>query len=80
MQDSEKLESRIDKSDYKVLIVDDVQSNVLLLKILLGNEKYKVCTANCGYMCIEQAKAESPDLILLDVMIPDINGLRRPPS
>jgi len=74
MQDSEKLESRIDKSDYKVLIVDDVQSNVLLLKILLGNEKYKVCTANCGYMCIEQAKAEAPDLILLDVMMPDING------
>ena len=74
MQDSEKLESRIDKSDYKVLIVDDVVSNVLLLKILLGNEKYQICTANCGNMCIEQAKKEKPDLILLDVMMPDING------
>ncbi|MBR2239122.1 MAG: hybrid sensor histidine kinase/response regulator [Prevotella sp.] len=75
MQDNgEKLESRINKSDYKVLIVDDVVSNVLLLKILLGNEKYQICTANCGNMCIEQAKAEKPDLILLDVMMPDING------
>jgi len=74
MQDNEKLESRINKSDYKVLIVDDVVSNVLLLKILLSNEKYQVCTANCGNMCIEQAKAEKPDLILLDVMMPDING------
>jgi two-component system sensor histidine kinase/response regulator len=70
----EKLESNINRSDYKILIVDDVVSNVLLLKILLTNEKFQVCTANCGTMCIEQAKAEKPDLILLDVMMPDISG------
>ena len=70
----ERLESSINRSDYKILIVDDVVSNVLLLKILLTNEKFKVCTANCGNMCIEQAKAEKPDLILLDVMMPDISG------
>lgn len=74
MLETEKLESQIQKSDYKILIVDDVVSNVLLLKILLTNEKYQVCTANCGNMCIEQAKAEKPDLILLDVMMPDITG------
>ena len=74
MLETENLESRIVKSDYKILIVDDVMSNVLLLKILLTNEKYQVCTANCGNMCIEQAKAEKPDLILLDVMMPDISG------
>ena len=68
------LESRINRSDYKILIVDDVVSNVLLLKILLSNEKFQVCTANCGNACIEQAKKEHPDLILLDVMMPDING------
>ena len=68
------LESQINNSDYKILIVDDVTSNVLLLKILLTNEKFQVCTANCGNMCIEQAKAEKPDLILLDVMMPDISG------
>ncbi|WP_288279529.1 hybrid sensor histidine kinase/response regulator [uncultured Prevotella sp.] len=68
------MESQINKGDYKILIVDDVVSNVLLLKILLTNEKYQVCTANCGNMAIEQAKAEKPDLILLDVMMPDITG------
>ena len=68
------LESQINRSDYKILIVDDVVSNVLLLKILLTNEKFQVCTANCGNMCIEQARAEKPDLILLDVMMPDISG------
>ena len=68
------LESQINRSDYKILIVDDVVSNVLLLKILLSNEKFQVCTANCGNMCIEQAKSEKPDLILLDVMMPDISG------
>ena len=74
MLEAEILESQIQKSDYKILIVDDVVSNVLLLKILLTNEKYQVCTANCGNMAIEQAKAEKPDLILLDVMMPDITG------
>jgi len=68
------LESKINRSDYKILIVDDVMSNVLLLKILLTNEKFQVCTANCGNACIEQARKEHPDLILLDVMMPDISG------
>jgi len=74
MELNDTFESQINRSDYKILIVDDVVSNVLLLKILLTNEKFQVCTANCGNMCIEQAKAEKPDLILLDVMMPDING------
>ena len=40
METLEKFESNINKSDYKILIVDDVVSNVLLLKILLSNEKF----------------------------------------
>ena len=70
----ESLESNINRSDYKVLIVDDVVSNVLLLKILLTNEKFQVCTANNGTSCIDMARKEHPDLILLDVMMPDMNG------
>ena len=58
MELNESFESQINRSDYKILIVDDVVSNVLLLKILLTNEKFQVCTANCGNACIEQAKAE----------------------
>lgn len=68
------LESKINRSDYKILIVDDVVSNVLLLKILLTNEKFQICTASNGRECIEKTKSEHPDLILLDVMMPDLNG------
>lgn len=74
MNTVETLESNINRSEYKILIVDDVVSNVLLLKILLTNEKFQVCTANNGKTCIEMAQKEHPDLILLDVMMPDLNG------
>ena len=74
MEIVETFESNLNRSDYKILIVDDVISNVLLLKILLTNEKFQVCTANNGRACIEMTKKEHPDLILLDVMMPDING------
>ena len=74
MELNETIESQINRSDYKILIVDDVVSNVLLLKILLTNEKFQVCTASNGNMCIEKAKTEHPDLILLDVMMPELNG------
>lgn len=67
-------ENNINHSDYKILIVDDVMSNVLLLKILLTNEKFQVCTASNGNQCIEAANSDNPDLILLDVMMPDISG------
>ena len=74
MDTGETLESNLNPSDYKILIVDDVVSNVLLLKILLANQKFQVCTANNGTTCIEMARKEHPDLILLDVMMPDMNG------
>ena len=74
MELNETFESQINRSDYKILIVDDVVSNVLLLKILLTNEKFQVCTANNGNACIEVAKKDKPDLILLDVMMPELNG------
>ena len=74
MDTVETFEAKLNPADYKILIVDDVVSNVLLLKILLANQKFQVCTANNGTTCIEMAKKEHPDLILLDVMMPDING------
>ena len=74
MDFGENFESTINRSEYRILVVDDVISNVLLLKILLTNEKFQVLTANNGTSCIETAKKEHPDLILLDVMMPDISG------
>lgn len=74
MDFGESLGSKINRGDYKILVVDDVVSNVLLLKILLTNEGFQVATANNGEECIEKAKTENPDLILLDVMMPGISG------
>ena len=49
-------------------------SNVLLFKGLLTNEKFKVVTANNGKDALVQAAEKQPDLILLDVMMPEMNG------
>lgn len=64
----------INPSEYKILIVDDVMSNVLLLKVLLTNEKFAIATANNGRQALEQVDKEHPDLVLLDVMMPDLSG------
>ena len=65
----------INPSEYKILIVDDVMSNVLLLKVLLTNEKFNIVTASNGNQALDQVKKENPDLILLDVMMPDMDGI-----
>src|SRR5574344_1015130 len=63
----ETFEKNINRSDYKVLIVDDVMSNVLLLKILLTNEKFQVCTANNGTQCIEVANMKNTETEAVNV-------------
>lgn len=68
------MDVEINNSEYKILIVDDVLSNVLLLKILLTNEKFQICTAMGGKEALEKVQEERPDLILLDVMMPDVDG------
>lgn len=64
----------INPSEYKILIVDDVMSNVLLLKVLLTNEKFAIATASNGGQALQQVEKEKPDLVLLDVMMPDMSG------
>ena len=49
---------KINPSEYKVLIVDDVISNVLLLKVLLNNEKFQIVTASNGTEALAQVKKE----------------------
>jgi len=58
----------------RILVIDDLPENVFLLKDRLEHEGYEVLTADCGNSGIEKATSEIPDLILLDVMMPDING------
>ena len=59
----------------KVLVIDDLPENVFLLQDRLEHEGYEVITAYDGKSGIEKAKRELPDLILLDVMMPDITGI-----
>lgn len=58
----------------RVLVVDDNPTNVLILQKLLERHEYDVITADNGYAALKIAQTEHPDLILLDIMMPDING------
>ena len=58
----------------RVLVVDDVPANVKLLEAKLSAEYYEVITAVNGQQAIEVAEAEMPDIILLDVMMPIMDG------
>lgn len=71
---NEQIENESNPSGYKLLIVDDVISNVLLLKALLKSEQYQVITANSGLQAMEMVESDMPDLILLDVMMPGLSG------
>jgi len=57
-----------------ILVVDDVPANVKLLEVKLANEYYDVIVAKDGYEAISQTKQHKPDLILLDVMMPGMDG------
>lgn len=58
----------------RVLVVDDILPNVKLLEAKLSSEYYDVITASNGKEALEKAAKESPDLILLDVMMPEMDG------
>jgi class 3 adenylate cyclase len=58
----------------KILVVDDTANNVKLLKDLLTMRGYAVVTASSGLEGLEQIEKERPDLVLLDVMMPGMNG------
>ncbi|MCZ7609442.1 MAG: response regulator [Ignavibacterium sp.] len=59
----------------KILVIDDLPENVFMLQDRLEHEGFEVLTAYDGYTGIDKAKSEQPDLILLDIMMPDITGL-----
>lgn len=58
----------------KILLVEDEPENQLVIGLILTTEGYNVITADRGDTAIKLATAEKPDLILLDVMMPEING------
>lgn len=58
----------------KILIVEDEKDTVATLKLSLESVDYNVVEAYTGHEAIEKARTEIPDLILLDIMLPDMNG------
>lgn len=58
----------------KILCVDDEPKNLRLLELLLSSKGYSVITAENGKEAIETIKKQPIDLVLLDIMMPDING------
>jgi DNA-binding response OmpR family regulator len=59
----------------KILLVDDDAALVETLAFNLRNVGYRVITAASGGAALEQAQAEQPDLIILDLMLPELDGL-----
>jgi len=64
----------ISRSAGKVLVVDDVAANVELLRKWLTREGYSVVTASDGEEALEMVESTHPDLVLMDVMMPKLNG------
>jgi putative two-component system response regulator len=64
----------VDEKDFKVLIVDDEPRNLRILEGILFPLKYTILTANNGIECLQIVEKESPDIILLDVMMPKMDG------
>jgi len=62
------------KTQAKILVVDDTLTNVKLLVAMLESQNYAVITADSGNKAMAQLTKEKPDLVLLDVMMPGLNG------
>jgi len=63
-----------EKNTPKVLIVDDMKENVELMEAYLAVEPYDVICAYGGKEALQKVKEEEPDIVLLDVMMPEVNG------
>jgi len=64
----------MNNSDIKILVVDDVADNVKIVLSILKEESYSLSFAFSGQSALEQAQLEAFDLILLDIMMPNMDG------
>src|SRR5512139_1657118 len=58
----------------KILIVDDDIDSLKLIGLMLQRQGYEITAANAGAQALAKAAAETPELIILDVMMPDMDG------
>ena len=65
----------MNKSEIKILLVDDEPDIIEIVGYNLRNEGYQVFTATNGHEAIKSAKKNTPHLILLDIMMPEMDGI-----
>jgi CheY-like chemotaxis protein len=58
----------------KILIVDDDSVNLKMLRNIFDNDEFHVIQASGGFEAVDIAKNDHPDLIILDIVMPDIDG------
>lgn len=63
------------QNKYKILLVDDEEDIIEFLSYNLDKEGYTVVTASNGIEAIQKARKEKPDMILMDVMMPEMDGM-----
>ena len=63
-----------DYSNYNILAVDDIPLNLLLVQKMLSRFKFEIRTAANGQQALDAVSSSKPDLILLDLMMPGIDG------
>ena len=61
-------------NNYKILVVDDVPLNQMLVERMLARFNFNIRKAGNGYEALQSIKEEKPDLILLDIMMPVMDG------
>ena len=69
------MDNRKDYSKYTVLIVDDIPVNISLLKIMLARTNVKILTAVNGQEALDIVRQLRPQVVLLDIQMPILNGL-----
>ena len=69
-------DEKTEKDTKRILIVDDEEGMVKVVKMYLEHHRYEVITANDGQVGLDKAKTEKPDLIVLDLMLPKTDGYK----
>jgi len=60
----------------KILLVDDSATVLMMERMILASERFQIVTAANGEEAQERARAEQPDLILMDIVMPRVNGIQ----
>ena len=63
------------QNSKKILVVDDLKTNRKIIEHILQKSGYQTISASSGFECTQVATSRHPDLILLDIMMPDIDGI-----